>query len=238
MAEDYVYNSPYAFAENRVSSGIELEGLEYAPPLKPGPNGTWVPDSKAYAESFKMNLEGEVKIGGGDTFGAKVKFLGLKLGGHYDDGTYNYGFNTSDGIIKERTEGSAINIGSTNLEIKEVTTFEGDGRNSELPSGANSFQIEKESIGAIFMTESEKRTPIMLTPPSSSPKKLTPGVGWQNVGKAYSNAENKFQSSTVQELGPVSTKVVEASTLFSVDIRALIHIKVEIKQKVELSNQK
>ena len=30
LAEDYVYNSPYAFAENRVVDGRELEGLEWA----------------------------------------------------------------------------------------------------------------------------------------------------------------------------------------------------------------
>lgn len=29
LAEDYVYNSPYNFAENRVIDGIELEGLEW-----------------------------------------------------------------------------------------------------------------------------------------------------------------------------------------------------------------
>jgi RHS repeat-associated protein len=29
LSEDYVYNSPYAFSENRVIDGIELEGLEW-----------------------------------------------------------------------------------------------------------------------------------------------------------------------------------------------------------------
>lgn len=29
LAHDYRYNSPYAFSENRVTSGVELEGLEY-----------------------------------------------------------------------------------------------------------------------------------------------------------------------------------------------------------------
>src|SRR5690606_17652853 len=29
LAEDYYYNSPYAFSENRVIDGIELEGLEW-----------------------------------------------------------------------------------------------------------------------------------------------------------------------------------------------------------------
>lgn len=28
LAFDYVYNAPYAYAENRVTIGIDLEGLE------------------------------------------------------------------------------------------------------------------------------------------------------------------------------------------------------------------
>ena len=35
LAAEYAYNSPYAFSENRVVDGVELEGLEYAP-LRPG----------------------------------------------------------------------------------------------------------------------------------------------------------------------------------------------------------
>src|SRR6056297_1695330 len=42
LTKDYPWNSPYAFSENRVIDGVELEGLEYvkangepAGPLKP-----------------------------------------------------------------------------------------------------------------------------------------------------------------------------------------------------------
>jgi RHS repeat-associated protein len=31
LADKYVYNSPYAFSENKVINGVELEGLEYSP---------------------------------------------------------------------------------------------------------------------------------------------------------------------------------------------------------------
>jgi len=31
IAEDYKYNSPYAFAENKIGRGVELEGLELGP---------------------------------------------------------------------------------------------------------------------------------------------------------------------------------------------------------------
>jgi RHS repeat-associated protein len=46
LAAKYVYNSPYAFAENRVISGRELEGLEWAPPMNADNN----PDVQALEE--------------------------------------------------------------------------------------------------------------------------------------------------------------------------------------------
>ena len=38
LADKYVYNSPYAFSENQVTSHVELEGLEKADPKDPGDN--------------------------------------------------------------------------------------------------------------------------------------------------------------------------------------------------------
>lgn len=35
LASDYVYNSPYAFQENKFGRGVELEGLELAPLIRP-----------------------------------------------------------------------------------------------------------------------------------------------------------------------------------------------------------
>ncbi len=57
LAHQYTYNSPYAFAENRVPSGRDLEGLEYAPPLMPGENSGFVPDGRAMIEQARANIE-------------------------------------------------------------------------------------------------------------------------------------------------------------------------------------
>ncbi|MBI1767137.1 MAG: hypothetical protein HYR67_02040 [Bacteroidetes bacterium] len=46
LTDKYVYNSTYAFAENRVVSGRELEGLEWAPPMNADNN----PDVQALEE--------------------------------------------------------------------------------------------------------------------------------------------------------------------------------------------
>ena len=40
LAEDYYYNSPYAFSENRVIDGIELEGLEWKSVKELNPDGS------------------------------------------------------------------------------------------------------------------------------------------------------------------------------------------------------
>src|SRR5690606_38815209 len=42
LAEDYYYNSPYAFSENKVISHIEFEGLEYLDRKSTRPNSSHV----------------------------------------------------------------------------------------------------------------------------------------------------------------------------------------------------
>lgn len=59
LAEDYVYNSTYAFAENRVIDGFELEGLEhvsihtrsFAPFKSFGPGKNWAGDNRGFSTS-------------------------------------------------------------------------------------------------------------------------------------------------------------------------------------------
>lgn len=45
LAKDYPWNSPYAFSENRVLDGVELEGLEFLPAGKSTVLYTWSPGS-------------------------------------------------------------------------------------------------------------------------------------------------------------------------------------------------
>lgn len=55
LADKYVYNSPYAFSENRVVNGIELEGLEVVL-INPGHKGSDEKQKKA-DETIKKSSE-------------------------------------------------------------------------------------------------------------------------------------------------------------------------------------
>ena len=234
LASEYPHNSPYAFSENRVIDGIELEGLEYAPPLKPGGNGEFVVDTEALIGMNRLDLEGEIKIGMGNTFGAELNVAGVKVGGFYDNGTYNVGYNSSGGIIKERTEGSGVNLFLYVNESQIVQTLPGDGRGQGVANGGNSLQVDKTSQGfgvkAILSVESQIETPTNFVESIDQSEGLPGGVGWQNVGRSYTNMERWYQNSTITKVGqPVIKK--EANIGVGVDIRALIHFKVEIKSK-------
>jgi RHS repeat-associated protein len=60
LAEDYVYNGPYNFAENRVIDGRELEGLEWVP-------STQMQQFNESARTFGRSVAGAI-----DLVGAKV----------------------------------------------------------------------------------------------------------------------------------------------------------------------
>jgi len=60
LAEDYVYNSTYAFQENKMGLGIELEGLEMKR-LNAGSNKAAKAASNAFYESINPKREMEIK---------------------------------------------------------------------------------------------------------------------------------------------------------------------------------
>lgn len=51
LSDKYVYNSPYAFAENKLGLGRELEGLELAP-FNPQTTHSWTPMAEAFRQAF------------------------------------------------------------------------------------------------------------------------------------------------------------------------------------------
>ena len=87
----YPHNSVYAFSENRVIYGVELEGLEYAPP--PDPSG-------GYSKSLQMQGEAGAKAAG-------VAIDGVK-------GASNWTYNNvlKDGALEGRNDGANVGYGS------------------------------------------------------------------------------------------------------------------------------
>jgi RHS repeat-associated protein len=59
LAAKYPYNSPYAFSENRVIDGIELEGLEYVDVDNTGMSPESIQSSKNSDDTYNISLGGE-----------------------------------------------------------------------------------------------------------------------------------------------------------------------------------
>ena len=121
-------------------------------------------------------------------------------------------------------------------ESQNIQTLPGDGRGQGVINSGNSLQVDKSSQGfgmkAIMSVESQKETPTNFVESMNTPEGLPGGVGWQNVGRSYTNLEAWYHSSVKTTIGkPVIKK--EASIGVGVDIRALIHFKVEIKSKTD-----
>jgi RHS repeat-associated protein len=63
LFKEYAYNSPYAFSENRVIDGIELEGLEWQPINKDGNNVDINADNIADYKWIGMDKDGMIPAG-------------------------------------------------------------------------------------------------------------------------------------------------------------------------------
>ncbi|MBS1978688.1 MAG: hypothetical protein JST46_15055 [Bacteroidetes bacterium] len=85
LAEKYVYNSPYAFAENRVIDGRELEGLEWAKSIDTKTSTTTftvtmkvknsanLPEGSMYSAAFGIGKQVEESFKGTDESGMKYQ---------------------------------------------------------------------------------------------------------------------------------------------------------------------
>ncbi|MCG2618193.1 hypothetical protein LZZ85_28085, partial [Terrimonas sp. NA20] len=84
LANDYVYNSPYAFSENQVTRHIELEGLEKLDSNDPRVRAMMSSGTQKQMESFNKNapqaVEVTLSIGPGLGFSAQIPGGKLKAG--------------------------------------------------------------------------------------------------------------------------------------------------------------
>ena len=87
LSEKYVYNSTYAFSENKVTNHVELEGLESANAndmMNPVLKAAMKENVQQHVRSFNKNLSGSVEVklstGAGAGFKMKMGKSELKLG--------------------------------------------------------------------------------------------------------------------------------------------------------------
>ncbi|MGB3468346.1 MAG: hypothetical protein WBA74_23880 [Cyclobacteriaceae bacterium] len=85
MAEDYVYNSPYAFSENHVTAHVELEGLEKV-------SIHLVGQVKSKSSTNRVGASAKIDLGSTQT---KANYsVGLEGSGYLGVGSYNDGENS------------------------------------------------------------------------------------------------------------------------------------------------
>jgi len=84
LAPDYPFNSPYAFSENRVIGGVELEGLEFKPEI----NGKNINISLQFKVVNQTDLAREAVQGQMQKVASSLIFLLEKLSGYDDRGRY------------------------------------------------------------------------------------------------------------------------------------------------------
>ncbi|MGI9527356.1 MAG: RHS repeat domain-containing protein [Weeksellaceae bacterium] len=105
LAEDYVYNSTYAFQENKMGMGRELEGLELEV-------FDWLEEKAVEATDYiKENIVVEAKIKGSIGVQAGIKTaIGRVEGGIITAEIGTLGYSTSKGNISEAGDGKGHNF--------------------------------------------------------------------------------------------------------------------------------
>jgi RHS repeat-associated protein len=142
LAEEYHWWSPYAFSGNMVTAHRELEGLEPVTAIIANQSPQTYRGMVDAAGRTKPQVE--IKVGLGNTVGIQGEFGPINAGAYYDAGTYNIGYNSQDGWIDEKTEGSGFAVGPIYGEEQEkIVAFEEDGRSEKVNAGM--VEIDKET---------------------------------------------------------------------------------------------
>lgn len=124
LAEDYSYNSTYAFQENKMGLGRELEGLELAMfdylKDKAGQTANYISNKTSEAKEWVKNnvvVEAEAKV----TFGGQAKLNlggGAKIGaGFATTEMVKVGLSTEKGTYSEKGDGKGHNFVELNANI-------------------------------------------------------------------------------------------------------------------------
>jgi hypothetical protein len=157
LADDYPHNSPYAFAENRLIDGVELEGLEWKPtkdkkgtitgynwvgydgqgnPMKgsvaSGTVHNSLTGSTSYYTSDQKNLSGKIDIMTDHTRPTKTN----GWGGYDYSNLYNYTFYfTTRSLSNSTTEFNNYNVTQIHVDVwnvEEKTNFISGNTRSEV----------------------------------------------------------------------------------------------------------
>jgi RHS repeat-associated protein len=200
LADDYVHNSPYAYAENRVINGIDLEGLEWVPAsVLQNPNFNY----NSYQNSFRSEstnqsyqrksgelapmpaaeraaLKGtpassafELKISVGKQLGVGVGDFALEVNGG------------SQPVLKVGSNGT-VEVGNPKNEYTEGVTIQAGAVGYSGETVTSTEQVNYNIPGTNLSTVLDKTTETTSNNLSIGIKKTPLSVGVQNTQQTTS----------------------------------------------------
>ncbi|MTI23735.1 GDSL-type esterase/lipase family protein, partial [Fulvivirga kasyanovii] len=187
LAENFYYNSTYAFAENRVTSGVEIEGLEWAPPLIPNSQGKLVPNVKMTSEMTKGIVPlVEVKASYGWQFGVKAG----KFGGEVNFGSKEIGTVSEEGFVlgddNKVTKGISLAYGAGEIGLETETTTEMSDIQVEILEGTS---VYKSATMETETTKAKASVTLFGFGPESTKTKVEKSVDGVKVSRTESPRE-------------------------------------------------
>ena len=179
IANQYPYNSTYAFAENRVVNGVDLEGLEWAPPR--GADGKV--DVKATQQMIAAYKQLEVKASYGGIIGVKVGNVGVEANfGSKEIGSMSLQNGIQAGADNKVTQGLTVSAGVAEISLQTETTTETGSTEVEVLQGT----------GLTMDVETTTKT-------------TQATAGWSIMGIGMESSKTKTET-TVQGFGTTTTQ--------------------------------
>jgi len=226
LAEDYVYNSTYAFSENKVTSHIELEGLESVPfNSKDYTNNGESTQIKKPIVCYNCTV---VQSNPAFTFTvSKGNQVGIKIGNF--GGEANFG---SKEIFKVTDADPGTN------QADKVSTKKGLGIQVGIVNASKEITSKSEEVPGMFGLKNEKITSEVTSNLSFGIKKtpLSAGVErtWTVEQYAPSYQENITSDSRLQPyLGASKSPGASGTNKKGLEFSGSLYYKVELKVDVK-----
>ncbi|MCX2682141.1 hypothetical protein OOZ15_19500 [Galbibacter sp. EGI 63066] len=143
LAEDYVYNSTYAFQENKMGMGVELEGLEMVPINGDGIARAFKSKVNEIGDSIEEGRNSFVSLFSGNIEGKRINMSG--------DGLTIYGDNNShDGSTQDNGNSSGPSIDTDDLPSAPAGTFKGTKKLKKLSRAISNGKNDGKGAMKIF----------------------------------------------------------------------------------------
>jgi RHS repeat-associated protein len=138
ISHKYVYNTPYAYAENRVPTGLDLEGLEFISPILPSSGSAlWpriVPIAMENNNVMPRTAVVEQVVKTGTEVGAKVSEAGTKTPKIEDHHLIPSELKTNPVVRSARDGGFKFEGNENKIPLNKFEKATGEGQHGNHPN--------------------------------------------------------------------------------------------------------